>query len=911
MPFESELAKWARRQFDNPDSPRLPRTCLDRHHMNDASGFNDSIIKARQLLETGRQRLKERHETGSPGIQVCTAITDLFDEIVLSMYELAIEQVTQNEQQRARLEQVTAMVAHGGYGRRDVAPYSDIDLMLLCQRSGDPLVPELARALSQNIYDVGLQLGFATRTVKEASSLGLKDAKIFTSLVESRFLKGSKELFQEFYSRFRRRSRNRWKHLIKLVYKARHEERLQFGDTVHLLKPNIKRSRGTLRDLQFVRWIGFIVHGEAEPITLQRLGAMTTEDYRVLRGAREFLLQLRNELHFHAGKSQDILNRFEQVRIAQKLGYQPDDKALAVELFMQQYFDHISQVRYTVTHFFQSSRPERWSSRLSLPGFVRKIDGKFRMGPYFIGALPHRLDEIRSNVSDVMRLMELASAHNKRIDHRTWTAIRESMMEQDEVVLTEQVVQQFLALLGRPVRLGEQLRKLHQMRVLEKIVPALKHARNLLQFNDYHKYTVDEHSMRAVKKATDFFGEQSVLGNVYRDLSNKTILHLALLLHDLGKGFPEDHSDVGREIAHETAARFGLSEHNTDVLAHLVHKHLLMAHTAFRKDLHDENVVIEFAREARSLEQLQMLFVLTCADLAAVGPGVLNRWKQDLVTELYLKARIHLSGESQAKFAKDWLTEQQTKLQKLLPAPAESWETHLKKLPPTLLDDEHLPRTADYLTALQILTPGEVVTWARYIPERNATEYTIGAHHETLDGCFHRITGVLSSQRNSILGAEIFELADQLVLDRFYVSDLNHPDAPSGDRLSLIQQKLKQAIELKEDIKPTFRQVWTASSETTAGEINPLPSRVGIDNKSAEKHTIITIFAYDRLGLLYDITKALFDLELDVHFAKIGTYIDQVVDVFYVTDRNGNKIESKQQFDAIREKLLEQTDKPT
>ena len=360
--------------------------------MANAPSFNESIVAARQTLQAGRERLRQQHEVGSPGIQVCTGISDLFDEIVLSMYELAMTQVTTDTHQREALEEVTAVVAHGGYGRRDVAPYSDIDLMLLCQNKDAPLVPELARALSQNIYDVGLQLGFATRSIKEAARLGLKDAKIFTSLIESRLLIGSQDLFTDFFNSFRRRSRNRWKSLIKLVYSARHEERLQYGDTVHLLKPNIKRSRGTLRDLQFIRWIGFIVHGEAEPVTLQRLGTMTREDYRTVRNARDFLLQLRNELHFQASKPQDVLNRFEQVRIAEKLGYQDSPKCLAVEQFMQHYFDHISRVRYTVTHFFQSSRPERWASKLSLPGFVRKIDGKFRMGPYNIGALPKQLD---------------------------------------------------------------------------------------------------------------------------------------------------------------------------------------------------------------------------------------------------------------------------------------------------------------------------------------------------------------------------------------------------------------------------------------------------------------------------------------------------------------------------------------
>ena len=249
--------------------------------MSNVPSFNQAIVDSREQLESGRERLKQQHQSGSPGIQVCTGISDLFDDIVLNLVNLAFDQVTSSESERQQLEQVIAVVAHGGYGRRDVAPYSDIDLMLLCSQSDAPLVPELARAISQNIYDVGLQLGFATRTVKEASSLGLKDAKIFTSLVESRLLQGNQDLFNDFFSRFRRRSRNNWKSLIKLVYAARHEERLQYGDTVHLLKPNIKRSRGTLRDLQFVRWIGFLVHGEAEPVTLHRLGTMTREDYRL------------------------------------------------------------------------------------------------------------------------------------------------------------------------------------------------------------------------------------------------------------------------------------------------------------------------------------------------------------------------------------------------------------------------------------------------------------------------------------------------------------------------------------------------------------------------------------------------------------------------------------------------------
>ncbi|HIN54305.1 MAG TPA: HD domain-containing protein, partial [Planctomycetes bacterium] len=728
------------------------------------------------------------------------------------------------------------------------------------------------------------------------------------------------------FSRFKTRSRRKWKSVLQLVAQARRDERATVGAAVHVLKPNVKRSPGSLRDLQYVRWLGFLVHGEQEPQELYRRNILSKADYKIIRSGRDYLLQLRNEMHFHAGKAQDVLNPNEQMRLATLNGFEDQDDRLAVEQFMQHYFNCTSQVRYTAKHFYASSKPRGWRTRLAFPGFVRILHGKFRLGPSNIGAVPKHLDQIKTNLEDVLQLMELASHYNRRIDHATWTAIRNTMISSKEIELSQPVAAQFMALLSKPVRLGDQLRRLHRMRVLEKCIPAFHHARCLLQFNEYHKYTVDEHSLQAVEFATAFAQETSTLGKTYSGLTNKGLMHLTLLLHDLGKGFPGDHSEVGETIARETAKRFGLSKHDTEVLAWLVLKHLRMAHTAFRHDLQDENVIVRFAAEVGSVEKLNMLFIMTCADLAAVGPNVLNQWKQDLITELFQKTKQQLSGKSTGKYAQDWITLQSEKLLAQLSStldtskesvtvsgankstePNKSYQAcqnYIDMLPPAMLVNKQLSATAEYLQAVMQIEDDQIKTWARFHPQQNVVEYAIAAKADSLAGCFHRITGVLSSQQNSILSVEIIELPNGHVLDRFFVTDLASNQEPPVHRLDDIQEKINRSIQEQKASKPSFPTVWSGTSETTAAELNPLPTKVNLDNVTAEKYTIVTVFAYDRIGLLYKITKALYDLKCEIHLAKIGTYIDQVVDVFYVTDRENNKIDSKERLDNIRETLL-------
>ena len=443
----------------------------------------------------------QQHRDGSPGIQVCAHLTDLLDTVVLEIFAGALAAAGE---QMSQLDSQIALVAYGGYGRREMAPYSDVDLMLLHTPGSLSLVTPLAQQLVRDISDTGLKFGFSVRTVPQACQLSARDGVVFCSLVDSRFLGGSVRLFTHFTHAFTRMARRRSATLRGLIEAARGEECTKYGeagDTVYLLEPNIKRSPGGLRDLQLLRWIGSARFGEADPDSLRRSGHVSDEDYRKLRRGQEYLLRLRNELHFHAQSTADVLDRGEQVRLAELYGFAGQEGLLPVEQFMRQYFDYTSTVREIVDHFVEGARLRHpYLRRTAAFLMSHQTEGLFRVGQTQIAATQRGLAKVTSSLVEVLRLMDLAGRYNCRIDHPTWRAIRQAMMARDDLAVDRDAAERFLSFLSQPNRLGQLLRRLHELRVLEKLVPGYDHARCLLQFNEYHKFTVDEHSIRSVER---------------------------------------------------------------------------------------------------------------------------------------------------------------------------------------------------------------------------------------------------------------------------------------------------------------------------------------------------------------------------------------------------------------------------
>ena len=864
------------------------------------STLNAAVLRAREQLAAGRAKLRAQHQSGTPGIQLCASITQLLDGVILDLYEAALADVGPESD---KLRSLVALVPYGGFGRADVAPFSDVDLLLLHPPDADQELAPLLRRFTQNIYDSGLELGFSPRTPRDACAMALKDVTIFTSLAECRLLTGSSTLYEKFVSQFGRMTRRRSRMLIELTVKARRDERRQFGETNYLLEPNIKRSRGGLRDMQYIRWIGYALCGEVESDNLVRVGLLSKEDHRGIQAARDFLLQLRNELHFHAGKAQDILTRHEQIRIAELRGFAGCEGVLPVEQFMREYFRHTSEVRYVAANFAAVASSPRGTSDWFEALASYRIDGDFRVGPRGVRVVKRRLAKVARDPEEILRLMELANLTDTRIEHRTWGTIRDAMLTFPEVEVTDQAKSRFLALLAKPTRLAELLRRLHELRVLERLIPPMAHARCLLQFNVYHKFTVDEHSIRAVEMASDFRTHPGVLGVVYNELQRKDLLHLALLIHDLGKGYAEDHSEVGMRITREIAARFSLSAHDAEILEFLVHKHLIMSHLAQRRDINDPRVIVDFAVQIGSPEVLKMMFVLTCADLAAVGPDVLNDWKLGMLTELYQHTLNELGGNLTNT---ERISDRKRALRERISQNSDRnwWERQIESLPYSYLVSCPPERIHDELAALQAMAPNDAVAWHRYLPDQQAVEYTVGTNESIVPGIFHRLTGTFTSKGMQILSAEINTLADGFVVDRFFVTDGDFHGEPDALRVTEVKRALVDALKNPSDSPPTFRKVWTSSSQDRNSEPGRMPSQVRIDCTTSERFTIIDVFTHDRMGLLYAITRTLFQLGLSVGIAKIGTHLDQVVDVFYVTDFHGVKVTDEHRLQEIRNQVM-------
>lgn len=478
----------------------------------------------------------------------------------------------------------------------------------------------------------------------------------------------------------------------------------------------------------------------------------------------------------------------------------------------------------------------------------------------------------------------------------------------------------FIRILAGP-RTARTLEAMHRAGLLEKFVPAMGTVRGLMQFNQYHKYTVDEHSLLAVGRAEALAGDPGPLGDVYRSIKRKDILHLAVLMHDLGKGQGQQrHSEAGKRLAEEAAVRLGLNEQEARTLSFLVHRHLLMAHTAFRRDPNDDKVVFSFAREVGTPEVLRKLLALTAADIAAVGPGMLTKWKESLLIALYARAMPRVSGDRESRHSPERQTRLAEDITRQLSlaesgGPIEqggvdrAWvEAQLKQFPERYLQGTAPARLAAHIAGVRRLHAGQVLVETDYDQELGTSEYCVITYDDVATGIFSKVAGVLAGSGLQILDAQILTRADGIVIDTFHVTDLDYQGEPPAERRRTIADRIAAVLKGWEDVDDVLRRGARLRLNRSLPKTQE-PTEVLIDNETSDEYTIIDVFADDRLGLLYVITRAMFDLGLSVHAARISTMLDQACDVFSVTDRAGNKVRDQAELERVRTGISRTIDK--
>ena len=867
-------------------------------------------------LQEQREVLRKRLMDGITGGEIIQAFSDFMDALLIARFREVIQQG--NAGVRAGWQQ-SCLVAMGGYGRRELAPYSDIDVMILTQGNHHEVAQALSTGVFHRLWDLGFQVGHSVRSIAECLTIAEADLAACTSLMESRFLIGSAPVFQEFQRKFERRIvKKKGQRFIFDKLQEREREYAKFGETVFMLEPNIKKSKGGLRDMHLLQWVGQARYGAGSIQELSNRGLIAIQDYQVLQEAQEFLWRVRCWLHFEAGRAQDILTFDDQVRLSAKWGFVDHPHLLAVEQFMQVYFRHTTGLFDRCRRFLDQAREATLWDRVRRWWPTPSIEGHFRILANRLTIQGNKLLEVLESPMLLLRLFVISHRQGVLIDSRILEELSQHMGAiPNERFHTEQVSVLFRQILLIPGRIAQTLEAMHQASLLEKLVPAFSRVRGLMQFNQYHKYTVDEHSLLAVREAERLQDHPGKIGDIYRNIPDKDLLHLALLLHDLGKGRPGDHSEVGQEIAHKTADRLGLREQERQVLAFLVYHHLQMSHTAFRRDLNDPKIILTFARMVKTVEVLQKLFMLTIADISAVGPEVMTKWKEALLGELYSQTYLELTGEkssshsvSERKNVQPDVTDELMAVLKKHRIDEDTHEfdwsswvnAHLQQLPERYVQSTPVDQMAAYLLAIHSLPKKSTHVEARFNQALGVSEYVLITKEQTKPGIFMQVTGVLAAMGLQVLEAQIMTLQTGTVWDIFSVYDPDYEGPPPESRLEEVSLEIQKVVEGRQSVHEMFER----RRRMAFGRPFPTgrhPTEIHIDHEISDTFTVIDVFADDKQGLLFIIARTLVSLELSIHMARIGTRLDQVADVFYLTNLQGKKILPGEDCERIQHAL--------
>jgi [protein-PII] uridylyltransferase len=785
------------------------------------------------------------------------------------------------------------LLAVGGYGRAELAPHSDIDLLLLHSSSNKSDLPPLVERTLYPLWDLGFDVSCSSRSIAECLRTAQSDLHVKTGLIDGRYLDGEYEFFRTLYGLFTKKViHRRVRQFAEALIKDLHLRHQKYRDPAFVLEPNVKEGEGGLRDFQIGRWLI-----RARYKTDRWDSILFPDQSRILDQSLQFLWAIRNKLHLLSGRRQDDLTFELQEKIAPILGF--PSGTTGIEDMMRNYHLSTQKILNFVTGV---------SDRiLSEPSRFRKILFFFKRGkidPYFgiSHGEVHLLDPVtfKRDPSQLMTLFKHCQNARIEMDYQTEEAVLEALPFIDDRFRTSELVNQtFLGILRKGDGVEAILKKMHDLGLLSRYLPEFSEIEGKVHYDLYHVHPVDIHSILAVGELEElrtgsYQKEYPLLTSLIREIEEPEILFLTALLHDIGKGMEGDHSLIGAELAKGIGGRMGFSSEERELIHFLVSHHLFMLETAFRRDLHDEQAIVRFGHRVKNVDQLKMLYLLTFADIKAVGPEAWTDWKNSLLMELFLKtSHFFERTEDTRPFSKE-----NALIERLG-----------EYLPPTIVSEyaEYLP--ARYLSCYPLKQIAHHIEMARFLDkealfveweteEERRAKVTVCTRDR--HGLFSKIAGSMFLNRLNILEAQIHTWANGVALDTFSVEDST---AEAKRRLQQFKKDLEDILRgaalLKDLISKKKETHWVQQKV-----IPKVSAEVKANNQDSDFYTIVEVTGEDRLGILYEITQALTDHGCDIHFARISTLGNGIVDVFYVQDTWGEKIVEEQKVEQLKQTLL-------
>ncbi len=872
----------------------------------------------RPVLKAGQAEIRRRLESGdSGGRDSVRETTFLIDEIVCALFRAGITHAYPII--NPTTGELFCLAGTGGYGRGEMAPFSDVDLLFLLPYKQTSRAEQIVEFMLYVLWDLGLKVGHAVRSVDDCIRLSRKDLTIRTALLESRFLAGHAPLFEELRSRFAKEIVHGTAPLfIRDKLAERDERHTRWGDSRYVLEPNVKEGKGSLRDLHTLFWIFKYAYQANDASELVGKGVFTPEEAARFVKAQDFLWTVRCHLHALTGRAEDRVTFDVQKEIAARLHYTDHAGTQGVERFMKHYFliakDVGDLTRVLCAHLESETKRPAGFALLRRIAAQKEIEGFRNDG----GRLSVMFDrQFKDNPVEMIRLF--AVRHRHKLDIHP-VALR--LIARDLKAITLKVRNDpeanrlFVEILTSQADPAPTLRMMNEAGVLGRFIPDFGRVVAQMQFDMYHCYTVDEHTLFAVAGIhgieTGAFREELPLASqlfdhIRSDPSSRRALYAAMFLHDIAKGRGGDHSILGARVARKICPRWGFTPEETETVAWLVRWHLAMSDAAFKRDLEDPKTIEDMAALVRSPQRLRLLLILTAADIRAVGPGRWNNWKATLLRQIYYRTNDYLTGGLSAETAERRVADARAQVETVLTADsATQWKpteiaTVLERGYPAYwlgFPIETLATQASFM--LKAERDGRKLAVDIQAHKRRDVA-TVTVYTQDHAGLFARLAGAIAASGTSIVDARIFTMSNGMALDVFTIQDPRGAVPEALGTLDRLPDILEKVLAGRLNVGRELNKRRAAAR--SKAKLFDIPHRVMVDNTASKQHTVIEVNGRDRIGLLYDLTRTLTRLNLQIASAKIGTYGATVVDVFYVKDLFGMKVTHEGKLGQIRKEL--------
>lgn len=811
-----------------------------------------------------------------------------------------------------------ALLALGGYGRKEMSPYSDIDLLFLRPDDAPEGVYRGIRNILYMLWDSKVELGHSVRTVSECRQEAEKDLAVLTSLLDVRLVWGSATIFRHLLIQTRRMIEEADPLDLYLRIEAEIlKSSDKFGHTIYLLEPHLKEGPGSLRYIQLIGWLIRLIFGCNNFDDLCPAGLATPRTVQQVKEAMDFLAEVRAGLHFLAGRRDDRLKFEAQSILADKMGFSDTRERRAVEGLMREFYRHAAKLDF----FGRRIRARAMlflRPKIATEVKILRLDQSFYIGS---GGIDHFVPEsIEQDPGQMLQAFQKIAETGCDLDIRLVDIVRGRLDSVNEAFRQDSKANKiFLDIFSTGGSIARAINAMMKVGFLERFITEFQSIRFLPQHDVYHQYTVDLHTIAVLENIDSFSGpgsdpEDAFLHTIFAKLENREVLYLAGLLHDIAKGRGPGHEVRGVQVALPVLERLGLTSESIDEVCFLIRNHLAMTHLAFKKDLHDDPLVNRFAENVMYKRRLDLLMLLTHADLRAVGSTALNSWRKMLLSELYFRTLDIIEGEGlDGEDLADWIGQIKAVVRELVP---EQWrgnqlEAFLSQAGsryfldfyPGVIAEHYIDMHSYLLQRTQIsLDAGDVI--ARKVDHIKPGYSSVTLITRERRGLFFRIAGTLSANRINILSAWSHSIGDAVVAT-LHVNDIPEGPLDDPDRWERFLGDFRRVMKGESDVDALVASKRKSSGFVGTSSRPRFPLKVEVDNAASDSATIIEVYAHDRPGLLYDITRQIFSLGLNITLTKITTEIDQAADIFYVHDENGEKIIDFDRLDSIKTSLRE------